>query len=412
MVVIHRKQIEDGPVAMPDEGWWESVLSDEQHFSVSPPSGKENPNRLREHPNDQVQSPAPHPAQESAGKGHGKPSAQADAAAALSQADWDAAVQVYQQDQIVNLTVTSYNRGGLLVERSGNLDLGYRFVKRAFDIVGSALLIVALAPLMLATLAVLTVTTKGRPLFFQQRIGLCGRRFWLPKFRTMHLNADKVQHLVANEKDGPVFKNRRDPRITGIGRLLRANHIGMTVLDLDAEQVEIVRKLGIKVFYGDATRLDLLHAAGAARAKAIVIAIDDEKKSVALAVTVQRHFPHLKIFARASGRVHAYDYQKIGIESFYRETVGTSLDLGIDLMRELGIDARQAERAAQLFKQHDARAVRELAQYWEDDEAYFKHARDYIEAFERMFVSDAAAAAGSTTTDGAALPEGQAARQN
>jgi lipopolysaccharide/colanic/teichoic acid biosynthesis glycosyltransferase len=75
------------------------------------------------------------------------------------------------------------------------------------------------------TLAVLTVTTKGRPLFFQQRIGLCGRRFWLPKFRTMHLNADKLQHLVANEKDGPVFKNRRDPRITRIGRVLRATSI-------------------------------------------------------------------------------------------------------------------------------------------------------------------------------------------
>ena len=124
-----------------------------------------------------------------------------------------------------SLAMLRFERGGLLVERSGNLDLGYRCVKRTFDIVGSAALIVLLAPLMLLTLAVLTVTTKGRPLFFQQRIGLCGRRFWLPKFRTMHLNADKLQHLVANEKDGPVFKNRRDPRITRIGRLLRVTSI-------------------------------------------------------------------------------------------------------------------------------------------------------------------------------------------
>jgi len=124
-----------------------------------------------------------------------------------------------------SLALIRFEHGGLLVERSGNLDLGYRIVKRTFDIIGSAVLIVMFAPLMLLTLAVLTVTTKGRPLFFQQRIGLCGRRFWLPKFRTMHLNADKLQHLVANEKDGPVFKNRRDPRITRIGRVLRATSI-------------------------------------------------------------------------------------------------------------------------------------------------------------------------------------------
>lgn len=175
-----------------------------------------------------------------------------------------------------------------------------------------------------------------------------------------------------------------------IGRLLRANGIGATVLDLDADQVEIIRKLGIKVFYGDATRLDLLHAAGAATAKIIVIAIDHEGKAVELAELVQKHFPHLKIFARASGRVHAYEFQKRGIMSFYRETVGSSLELGVDVLRALGMRAHQAHRAAQFFKMHDEQAVRDLAQYWEDDDAYFSHARANIEAFERMFVSDAA----------------------
>jgi voltage-gated potassium channel Kch len=174
-----------------------------------------------------------------------------------------------------------------------------------------------------------------------------------------------------------------------IGRLLHANRIGTTVLDLDAEQVAIVRRLGIKVFYGDATRLELLHAAGAARAKIIIIAIDDEQKSVELAETVQKHFPNLKIYARAVGRVHAYEYQKRGIQSFYRETLGTSLDVGIDVLRELGLRRSQAVRAALMFKRHDEQSVRELAQFWEDDDAYFKNARQHIEAFERMFASDA-----------------------
>ncbi len=173
-----------------------------------------------------------------------------------------------------------------------------------------------------------------------------------------------------------------------VGRLLRANNIGATVLDLDAEQVQIVRRLGIKVFYGDATRIDLLRAAGAARAKLIVIAIDDEGKAVELVETVQKHFPQLQIFARAVGRVHAYEFQKRGVQTFYRETLGSSLDLGVDVMRALGMRALQARRAALLFKQHDERSVRELAQYWEDDDAYFANARLHIEAFEHMFASD------------------------
>ncbi|MEO7598614.1 MAG: monovalent cation:proton antiporter-2 (CPA2) family protein, partial [Opitutus sp.] len=170
-----------------------------------------------------------------------------------------------------------------------------------------------------------------------------------------------------------------------VGRLLRANGVGTTVLDLDADQVEIVRRLGMKVFYGDATRLDLLHAAGAARAKTIVIAIDGEDKAVQLVELVQKNFPKLKIFARAVGRVHAYEFQKRGVMTFYRETLGSSLDLGVDVLRDLGMPLQQAERAAQIFKKHDEQSVRELAKFWEDDETYFKNARQNIEAFEQMF---------------------------
>ncbi|MEO7413466.1 MAG: monovalent cation:proton antiporter-2 (CPA2) family protein [Opitutaceae bacterium] len=214
-------------------------------------------------------------------------------------------------------------------------------------------------------------------------------KFVQPRFARAPKAPGEPDKIDAASQDNPVI-------IAGfgrfghiVGRLLHANGIGTTVLDLDVDQVAIIRRLGIKVFYGDATRLDLLHAAGAARAKLIVIAIDDEAKAVALAELVQKNFPNLKIFARASGRVHAYEFQKRGIMNFYRETVDTSLEVGVDVMRSLGMRAHQAHRAAQLFKAHDERAVRDLAQYWEDDDAYFKHARQHIEAFERMFVSDA-----------------------
>ena len=236
------------------------------------------------------------------------------------------------------------------------------------------------APLVAAVALSMAVT----PLLF-----LLNERIVQPRFAEPVPRPREADAIDAESQENPVI-------IAGfgrfghiIGRLLRANGIRSTVLDLDAEQVAIIRRLGIKVFYGDATRLELLHAAGAARARIIVIAIDNEQKAVALAETVQKHFPHLKIFARAVGRVHAYEYQKRGVESFYRETLGTSLDLGVDVMRTLGMPEEQARRAAQMFKEHDERSVRELAQFWEDDDAYFQNARQHIEAFERMFASDA-----------------------
>lgn len=114
------------------------------------------------------------------------------------------------------------NYGQPLVAPEGNRSPVYLVSKRVIDLVGAALLVVLLCPIMLAALVVLLVTTKGRPIFSQERVGHCGRRFRMYKFRTMVLDAAAKQHLVANEQDGPVFKNRRDPRVTRVGRLLRS----------------------------------------------------------------------------------------------------------------------------------------------------------------------------------------------
>jgi lipopolysaccharide/colanic/teichoic acid biosynthesis glycosyltransferase len=130
--------------------------------------------------------------------------------------------------QPASLAMDRLQQGEQFVAPLGNRCRVYLATKRFFDILGALALMVMLAPIMLTTLAVLTVTTKGRPLFFQERIGYCGRRFWMIKFRTMRLDADQLQHVVINEKDGPIFKNRRDPRITRIGRILRSTSIDET----------------------------------------------------------------------------------------------------------------------------------------------------------------------------------------
>lgn len=117
-------------------------------------------------------------------------------------------------------------RGGQpIVSLQGNRSLAYRVAKRGLDIVGALSLLLLLSPILLGTLLVLMVTTKGRPLFCQHRVGLQGRLFPMLKFRTMRLDAAKIQHTIRNEQAGPIFKNRRDPRITRIGRLLRKTSI-------------------------------------------------------------------------------------------------------------------------------------------------------------------------------------------
>jgi lipopolysaccharide/colanic/teichoic acid biosynthesis glycosyltransferase len=125
----------------------------------------------------------------------------------------------------VSPALESFYRGKHLVAPLGNRSRGYLAAKRLFDICGSACLLVLFSPIMITAFVVLCFTTQGRPLFFQERVGFCGRRFWMIKFRTMRLDADRMQHVVANEKDGPIFKNRRDPRITRVGRFLRGSSI-------------------------------------------------------------------------------------------------------------------------------------------------------------------------------------------
>jgi lipopolysaccharide/colanic/teichoic acid biosynthesis glycosyltransferase len=108
---------------------------------------------------------------------------------------------------------------------AGNRSRGYLVAKRIIDVAGAIALLTVLSPLLLVTLLVLTVTTRGRPIFSQDRLGFLGRPFRLYKFRTMVLGAERLRSLVKNEQEGPVFKNRSDPRITRIGRFLRKTSV-------------------------------------------------------------------------------------------------------------------------------------------------------------------------------------------
>ncbi|WP_111874368.1 monovalent cation:proton antiporter-2 (CPA2) family protein [Aeromonas bivalvium] len=162
-----------------------------------------------------------------------------------------------------------------------------------------------------------------------------------------------------------------------VGRLLHGHGIGTTILEQDASQIETLRKFGYQVFYGDASRLDLLHAAGAHKARLLVLSINDPVTSLAVIEMVKKHFPHLKILARAQDRPHAHNILRTGVDNVFRETLGSAVDLGVEALTNLGFRANQAWRAGQMFKRHDNRLLREQVNYLDDEHTYINKSLQY-----------------------------------
>jgi voltage-gated potassium channel Kch len=173
-----------------------------------------------------------------------------------------------------------------------------------------------------------------------------------------------------------------------VGRLLRAAGFRQTVLDFDSERVEFLRRLGLDVFYGDASREELLRAAGAAEARLALICLRDVEKTLAIAETFRRHFPHVTVLARAKGRFEAYDLLNAGIGAVYRDSLDTSLRMAADALAALGVARHAAARAALAFRKRDERTLRHLAPAWRS-EAYVSEARRVIEEIEEAFRGDA-----------------------
>jgi monovalent cation:H+ antiporter-2, CPA2 family len=214
---------------------------------------------------------------------------------------------------------------------------------------------------------------------------LANERLALPRLGTRE---QVVREADAIDEDSPVIIAGFGGFGATVGRLLKANGIGTTVLDIDSDQVDLLRKLGLKVYYGDASRHDLLHTAGAARARLLVLALDTPEKTLELVHTAQRHFPNLTIMARAFDWGDAHALLNAGVTYVYRENLDTSLRMGTDALRMLGFRAYQARRAAQTFLRHDEESLRQLAEFRGDRVVYLNTARQRIAELERILQSD------------------------
>jgi monovalent cation:proton antiporter-2 (CPA2) family protein len=180
---------------------------------------------------------------------------------------------------------------------------------------------------------------------------------------------------------------------TDLGRFLIASGIRPVILDHDAANVDILRRFGFEVYYGDITRLDLLEAAGAGEAELIIITIGDIEKARELVHLVQKHYPHLKIAANASDRSAAYELMDMGITTIRRETFGSALSLGQDVLKILGVHPYEAYKLMRIFRKKDEDSMPELYRIHRDDEEryismYQKHNADLEELMKMDLDAD------------------------
>lgn len=194
------------------------------------------------------------------------------------------------------------------------------------------------------------------------------------------LDADKV------ESDGAPVIIAGFGRVGQIvGRFLFANGIKATVLDFEATQVETLRRFGFKVFYGDATRVDLLEAAGARNAKVLVVAIDNVESSISLVDMAKKNFPHLKLICRARNVAHVFELRARGVEVLERETFDGSLRLGRKVLESFGVPAHQAFTLAQKFREFDHTLTESLVSEKETERTRISKAQQARADIERLF---------------------------
>ena len=173
-----------------------------------------------------------------------------------------------------------------------------------------------------------------------------------------------------------------------VSRLLMAEGIRTTLLDHDAGQIELTGRFGYKVFYGDASRVELLEAAGAGKARLLVIAIDERQKAVQMVKSAQQHFPALHVLARAFDRSHAYELMEAGADVITRETFGSALIMGEEALKLLGYEDAQAYRVMRTFKHHDESGLQKLYEVWGDEHAYGLRIRQNLEDLEKVLQDD------------------------
>lgn len=254
----------------------------------------------------------------------------------------------------------------------------FAFVLFSFS-AGAKLLPQELVDMMMAVVAITMALTPLIMLAYEK---------WIqPRFEGAGKQQDEREPDEIDERNAVIIAGF-DHFGTVVGRFLRASGIPSTVLDLDSDRVDLLRRMGLKVHYGDAARFDLLKSAGAEQASIIVIAMATPEKNLEVVEAVKKHFPHLRMMVRAVDNADAFDLMNAGVLHIYRETIDTSLRMGTDVLEQLGRRAYQSQRAARMFRRFDEKSLKGLSAF-RDDKQYVNAAKERIEELQKLIQADA-----------------------
>jgi len=230
-------------------------------------------------------------------------------------------------------------------------------------------------------MAVTAITMTITPLLLLLNEKIIAPRFGV-KLKAEESSADKIE-----EKHSVIIAGFGHFGST-ISRFLRANGVEATILDHDSDRVQLLRKMGFKVYYGDATRSDLLKSAGAEDAKILIAAIEPPEVNQELINTAMKNFPGLHIMARAKSRTDAYELLDLGLKDIYRESLHTSVKLAVDVLGKLGHRNYTATRQGQKFLKYDEETIVQMAEHRHDMKQYVIKARETFRLQEELLAND------------------------
>ncbi|MBD0776358.1 cation:proton antiporter [Maribacter sp. ANRC-HE7] len=231
---------------------------------------------------------------------------------------------------------------------------------------------------MMLVITALTMT-------FTPIIGMLNERLILPRLGTKESIQRPMDHIAKSQKIILVGFGHFG---STVGRFLRSHGVEATILEQDSNRVDFLRKMGFEVYYGDATRIDLLESAGIAEAKILICAIDNPDVTREVAKLVKTKYPHVELMIRAQNRFDAYGLLNMGIENIYRESLETSLTLAKDVLSKMGFRKYTLNRQVKNFIKYDEETLRRLAKEPKDEKNYIFKARQELEQQEKYLNED------------------------
>lgn len=216
-------------------------------------------------------------------------------------------------------------------------------------------------------------------------LGLINERYILPNVGTKELEKHPMDHIAKTHKVILVGFGHFG---STVGRFLRAHGIEATILDHDSNRVDLLRKMGFEVYYGDATREELLESAGIESAKFLISSLDNPESTLKLAHLVKKKFPNVKFMVRAKNRDDAYQLIDMGVDDVYRESLDTSVKLAVDVLAQLGFRKYTLYKQAHNFIKLDEQMLRRLAKQPHTDEEYIFKAREEMAQIEKLLEDD------------------------